>query len=61
MPKALSTAEAAAIFAFLASGGLVAVYKPGARALPPTYRDTDSRKPRFYCVHAPVAFHTGDF
>lgn len=49
----LSYAESAAIFAYLFSGGAIHVYKRGARALPPSYRDDSPRPPRIYCLNTP--------
>lgn len=55
--KALAPAEAAAVFSYLASGGTICVYKPGARALPPSYSDKNPKPPRVYCVHAPESVY----
>ena len=57
MPK-LTLAESRAIYAYLASGGVVSVYATRARALPPDYRDSDSNPPRIYCINSPVATYT---
>lgn len=58
--KALAPALAAPVFAYLASGGAVSVYKPGARALPPSYSDSNPKPPRFYCLHNPESvYHPG--
>ena len=51
--RSLTAADSAAIFAYLAAGKPIRRFKAGLRALPPTYSDSDPRKPRFYCLHNP--------
>ena len=53
--KTLSAESAAAIFAYLLRGGAVNRYAIGARALPPSYHDSNPKPPRIYCIHNPVA------
>ena len=54
LPRRLTPADAAAVYAYLTAGGPVHVYATGARALPPTFDVHDPRPPRVVCVHTPV-------
>ena len=57
MPK-LTLAESRAIYAYLSHGGAIRVYAPNARALPPSYRDSDSNPPSIYCINLPISTYT---
>ena len=39
-------------------GGAIHVYAPNARALPPSYRDSDSNPPSIYCINLPISTYT---
>ena len=54
----LTHTESAAIFAYLMRGGAIHVYAPNARALPPSYRDSDSNPPSIYCINLPISTYT---
>ena len=52
-----SPVTARAIAAYLANGGTVKTFAPGKRALPPQAVNAAiyGKRPRFYCIHNPVA------
>jgi hypothetical protein len=55
-----SPATATAIAAYLANGGTVKTYKPGARSLPPHLVNAAiyGKRPSFYCIHNPTRERT---